>query len=130
MATLNDLTKVIELAKEHLFECIDEQFNDNFDLQDIQPLYVDYDGERFEIGLSLVDEGSWNGDDKYHDKTNVFELLLCKEGIIYNTEKYFRQSLMRTGSYYTDWYYTNERPEEVIRKVRVVEEVYYESVEK
>lgn len=128
MVELNDLTKVIELAKEHVFEYIEDQFDDNFDLENMSSLDVEYNGERFEVGLSLVDEGSWNGDDKYNDKTNVFELLISKEGIVYNTEKYIRQGLVRTGSYYSDWYYMNERPEEVVRKVRVIEEIYYEGI--
>lgn len=128
MATLNDLTKVIELAKEHVFEYIEDQFKEDFDLEDITTLDVEYDGEKFEINLVLVKDESWNGNGKYQDKTNVFELCLNKEGVVYESNVYIRQSLIRTGSYYDDYYYVNEKPEEVIRKVKVVEEVYYEGI--
>lgn len=132
MITLNDLPMIAGLAIEHVFEYIKEEFEDDLDftIEDLPCLDIEYDRERFGISFSLVQDDAWTNDGKCESKDVIHSVHLIKEGVIYDTDRYIKQTLVRSGSYYDDYEYFNEMPIEVERKTRVIEEVYYEEVNK
>lgn len=67
----------------------------------------------YELGLELHVEGDWDVDNKYQHMTNIY----FQEG----TDKYFALSYSRSGSPFTDWYYSYEDAGSELIEVKLVE---------
>jgi len=66
-----------------------------------------------ELGLVLQEEGDWDVDNKYQHMTNVY----FQE----STGKYFELTVSRSGSPFTDWYYSFEDSSSELFEVQLVE---------
>lgn len=65
----------------------------------------------------LVEEGDWVQDGKYQEQTNIVKDSL--------TGKFYRYSISRSGSPFTDWYYPHQDEskhylEEVTQQTRTI----------
>lgn len=68
-----------------------------------------------ELGLVLHEEGDWDVDNKYQHMTNIY----FQEA----TGKYFEMTVSRSGSPFTDWYYSFEDYGADLNEVKLVEKV-------
>lgn len=68
-----------------------------------------------ELGLVLQEEGDWSVDNKYQHMTNIY----FQE----STGKYFELNVSRSGSPFTDWYYSFEDSPSDLNEVKLVERV-------
>lgn len=68
-----------------------------------------------ELGLVLHEEGDWDVDCKYQFMTNIY----FQE----STGKYFELTVSRSGSPFTDWYYSYEDSGADLTEVKLVEKV-------
>lgn len=66
-----------------------------------------------ELDLVLQEEGDWDVDNKYQHMTNIY----FQEG----TGKYFAMTVSRSGSPFTDWYYSFEDNGSELTEVKLVE---------
>lgn len=66
-----------------------------------------------ELDLVLHEEGDWSVDNKYQHMTNIY----FQE----STGKYFELTVSRSGSPFTDWYYSFEDQGEDLNEVKLVE---------
>ena len=67
------------------------------------------------LGLELHEGGDWEDGGKYQYITNIY----FQE----STGKYFELSISRSGSHFTDWYYSFEDSGEVLNEVKLIERV-------
>ena len=82
---------------------------------------VEYGGDDWE----LVEEGEWTQDHKYQHKDSVVKHK--------PTGKFYHYEISRSGSPFTDWYYSYEDGDypdlvEVEKKERVITETYWSVV--
>lgn len=68
-----------------------------------------------DLGLVLHEEGDWEVDCKYQHMTNIY----FQE----STGKYFSMDISRSGSPFTDWYYSYEDSGSELIEVKLVEKV-------
>ena len=73
----------------------------------------------------VVEEGEWTQDYKYQHKESVVKHV--------STGKYYQYEISRSGSPFTDWYYSYEDGDfpdltEVEKKERVITETYWSVV--
>lgn len=68
-----------------------------------------------ELDLVLHEEGDWDVDSKYQFITNIY----FQE----STSKYFSVTISRSGSSFTDWYYSFEDSGDDLVEVKLVEKV-------
>ena len=73
----------------------------------------------------VVEEGEWTQDYKYQHKESVVKHV--------PTGKYYQYEISRSGSPFTDWYYSHEDGDfpdlvEVEKKERVITETYWSVV--
>ena len=73
----------------------------------------------------VVEEGEWTQDYKYQHKESVVKHV--------PTGKYYHYEISRSGSPFTDWYYSHEDGDfpdlvEVEKKERVITETYWSVV--
>ena len=68
-----------------------------------------------ELDLVLHEEGDWDVDNKYQFITNIY----FQE----STGKYFSVTISRSGSPFTDWYYSFEDSGDKLVEVKLVEKV-------
>ena len=68
-----------------------------------------------ELDLVLHEEGDWDVDTKYQFITNIY----FQE----STGKYFSVTISRSGSPFTDWYYSFEDSGDKLVEVKLVEKV-------
>ena len=73
--------------------------------------------ERYPSNWLLVDGGDWVQDGKYQEQTNIVKDSL--------TGKFYRYSISRSGSPFTDWYYPHQDEsqhylEEVTQQTRTI----------
>lgn len=66
-----------------------------------------------ELDLVLHEEGDWDVDYKWQHITNIY----FQE----STGKYFEMTVSRSGSPYTDWYYSYEDDGSELTEVKLVE---------
>ena len=82
---------------------------------------VEYGGDDWE----LVEDGEWTQDYKYQHKESVVKHV--------PTGKFYHYEISRSGSPFTDWYYSYEDGDypdlvEVEKKERVITETYWSVV--
>ena len=82
---------------------------------------VEYGGDDWE----LVEDGEWSQDHKYQHKESVVKHV--------PTGKFYHYEISRSGSPFTDWYYSYEDGDypdlvEVEKKERVITETYWSVV--
>lgn len=68
-----------------------------------------------ELDLVLHEEGDWDVDSKYQFMTNIY----FQE----STGKYFSVTISRSGSPFTDWYYSFEDSGDDLVEVKLVEKM-------
>lgn len=68
-----------------------------------------------DLDLVLHEEGDWEVDCKYQHMTNIY----FQE----STGKYFSMDISRSGSPFTDWYYSYEDSGSELIEVKLVEKV-------
>jgi hypothetical protein len=68
-----------------------------------------------ELDLVLHEEGDWDVDYKWQHMTNIY----FQEG----TGKYFEMTVSRSGSPFSDWYYSYEDDGANLNEVKLVEKV-------
>ena len=68
-----------------------------------------------ELDLVLHEEGDWDVDTKYQFITNIY----FQE----STGKYFSVTISRSGSPFTDWYYSFEDSGDKLVEVKLVDKV-------
>lgn len=90
---------------------------------------VEYEDNGVRYGVKIIDKGSWDDQGKYQFREDIG--VLCEYNDNYNIVKLFdiaiTQSMSRTGSYYSDYYYEYNELEvkKIIKKViprQVIEE--------
>ena len=75
--------------------------------------------------IKIVD-GGWRYDGKWELQTSIVQNV--------ETGKFYEYSLIRSGSYYSDYYYVHQEYDngvnlrEVVKKERVITETYWECV--
>lgn len=103
---VDDFKKYKECDKE-LLQLVKDNFVMEEDLEDIGSF--DYNGLSY--GLVEIDGGKWISGGKYEDRTVMFQLVSYDErNVVDRYNLFLRQFMYRTGSHYTDWYYTFEEP--------------------
>lgn len=72
---------------------------------------------RYPSNWLLIEEGEWIQDGKYQERTNIVQDV--------RTNLYYRYTITRSGSPFTDWYYTysdysEHYLEEVTKQTRTI----------
>jgi hypothetical protein len=85
----------------------------NLELTREQTRYLWREEGSEELDLVLHEEGDWDVDTKYQHMTNIY----FQE----STGKYFELTVSRSGSPFTDWYYSFEDSGSELNEVKLVE---------
>jgi len=116
---------VIEVFKNHLSSY-------DFDSEDssIEELEFEFNGTNYALRSNGKDD--WISDGKYESTTENYQLVSydnskikypCDKNIINYYNLVVSQDVSRTGSYYTDWYYSYYKPDMNVIETATVAEV-------
>lgn len=91
-----------------LKEVIDDTFDDESDC--LECLQFVLDGVTYALRETV--DNTWESEGKYEYNTSEFQLCSYTSDwkIIDKFNIYVKESVSRTGSYYSDWYYSYEKP--------------------
>ena len=88
----------------------------DYEGEDLEEMSIAYDKDETKvIEFATVEEGKWDDEGKYQYQDNIFQVLLTDENRenYTNTDVFYRQSVDRSGSYFSHYEYTYSKPVQV-----------------
>jgi hypothetical protein len=107
-----------ELAKQIMTE-VNSKDDEQRDIEDLEIKI-----NNITYGFKIIEDSNWQNDGKYDLKSTISQLVSYDDNykIIEEFDTYFEQSSSRTGSYYTDYYYSYDKIERLQRVEKVIPE--------